>query len=279
MRISRITLCEILILFLFVSVSCSKEIDEIKSDVLRANVKLTNTNIPILINSIEIRDGETPLLWEAGWDNNERFYVVKYDYSWKFSNDDFINVNLTVAESNELAKRYLIGRLELCTFPLTPSERMDNPAIVGDISYDNGLNFIRDNIIIEIHNESSVTNFQKTIIEQIDSKILDSPSFNSLVEIKPIIREFSISKNPVVEMTKTPLIIHIEDPNNLEVVYKWRYDKSSGYGGIHRDDSDNYYYKSSWADTSISEIGLTLIAINEYGFYSDSTIFIKTIKE
>jgi len=83
----------------------------------------------------------------------------------------------------------------------------------------------------------------------------------------------------VSENTKTALTIQVDDPNNKAIIYKWRFDKSSGYGGITKDDSGIYYYNSSWVDSNNISIGLTLIATNELGFCTDSTIYIQTIKE
>ena len=85
--------------------------------------------------------------------------------------------------------------------------------------------------------------------------------------------------NPVIENTQTPLTIQIEDPYNSVIVYQWRFDSDSGYGGIKEDDSGVYYYTSSWFDSTDNNIGLTLIAINVYGFCADSTINITIVSE
>jgi hypothetical protein len=108
---------------------------------------------------------------------------------------------------------------------------------------------------------------------------LDSKSYKSISQVKPIVKDFKINKNPVVEQSQTPLTIQIEDPNIMHITYQWRFDKDSGYGGVSKDDSGNYYYNSTWYDSDNNNIGLTLIAINEFGFCTDSTIHIQIIKE
>lgn len=280
MRIKKVSLLVLSILFFLIS-SCnkdsSKDIEELNLDFIRPAIRLSNSNIPILKDFKVIRGGESPWLWEAGWENHEMFYVAKFDYSWELKDMDFINVVLTVTESDEYASKYLRERLNSSTIPLSLTEREDSPAIVGDISYDKGSNFIRDNIVIEIHNESSIKNMKDIIAKQIDSILIASSTFHSIKMVKPIIKEFEISKDTVVERTKTALIIQTEDPNNKGIIYKWRLD--SGAGGIVKDDFGNFYYSSGWAGTSNTPIKLTLIAINDYGFCADSTIYIHTIKK
>jgi hypothetical protein len=185
-----------------------------------------------------------------------------------------------VAESKELAFDILKEKQKVYTIPQELlEESKDEPAVVGDLSYSNGLEFIRDNFIVRIHTSDKFDDQVTEIAKYIDSKISESPSFISISQVKPIIENFNIDNNPVIENSQTPLIIKTTDPKGKDIIYHWRFDEISGYGGISKDDSGNYYYTSDWFDSENDTIGLTLIAINEYGFCTDSTINIMIIKE
>lgn len=254
------------------SVRCLE--DPVKSNVLRAGIELTTEDIPALKEAIQQKAGEI-WLWEAGWDKEETFYVVKFEYLWELAQNVFIDVFLTVAESKELAYEYLIERLNSCTLPLEPYERLDQPAIAGNISYDNGSNFIRDNIVIEMHPEGISSDTTTEIAKQIDGLIIKSTSYRSVDQLKPLINRFEISQNPVKEHSVTKLIIDVQDPNNRSVLFHWRFSPSSFSGGIQKDELENYYYTAGFAYDTIPEIELTLIVTNDYGFCNDSTICIQ----
>lgn len=269
------------LLFIISLSSCDSETEEINKGNIRGAVKLTTNDIPALEGATETRGGEKPWIWKAGWDN-ETFDIVKYLYSWTLSDVDFVNIDLIVAETEEQALQYLTEKRENSSIPLNLLQPEDQPTIAGNISYGNGSDFIRNNIVIEIHAEGAFNEKTDKIAQQIDALILNSPSFVSLSQVKPVIKDFKITNNPVIERTQTLLILNIEDPNNKEIYYQWNFNTIIGLGGnIIQDDKEDFYYDSNsvYDDLESNEEELTVIAINEYGFCADSTIFIKTVKE
>jgi len=232
-----------------------------KLNTVRAAVKLSNQNIPFLKNKNQTKFGEKPSIQYSG--------VVKFKYSWELSNNDILSIDLFVAETNELANNYLTDKRQHCSIPMDIYVPQDNPAVVGDISYGNGRQFIRDNILIEIRTDTSLID----IAMQIDSLILKSSIAVSAYFMKPKIIKYDIIQNPVQYQSVTRLIIEVIDPMAGKLFYDWRFTPGSqNWGGIEIDSSGNYYY---YAETNEPIEQLTLYAINDSGFYSFKTIYIE----
>jgi len=263
----------LMIMIFFISCNYNKNPLEPNINLVRTGVKLSTNDIPILRGTKELRAGERPWLWETYWEENERYYVVKFIYSWELTQNDFINVDLIVAETKELAHKYLIERLKYRSIPPDLLESQDQPAVAGDISYGSGREFIRDNITIEIYAEGEFTEKITEIAKQIDTLLLKSPTAMSAAQMKPAINKFEITQNPVKYGSITRLIIDVNDPMNGKLYYDWRFTPGSeNWGGIEIDESGNYYY---YAETNESIEELTIFIINDCGFYSFSTIYIQ----
>jgi len=267
--------------FVFVFVQCDRDIDlteNITSTGIRPIIHFTTLDITGFENMIQTNNGDTP--WSVSKILPDS-YIARYEFRWTSVDDeDYVYFIVWINESKEQAFKTLEEMQKYYTIGLTALEKTkDSPAFVGNLSYSKGHEFIRDNYIVRIHTSKQFADNESDIAKYIDQTILNSQTFDSINNLKPIINEFSIMSNPVLERSKTPLKIQVSDPNDRNIIYVWRFDHSSGYGGIPKDDLGNYYYQSTWMDSSISEIGLTLIAVNDYGFCTDSTIYIKTIKE
>jgi hypothetical protein len=253
-------------LLLIFSVTCNKNKNPLDSSInhIRAGIKLSKSDIPALNETTELKSGERPWLWDTG--------VVKFIYSWELTQNDFLNVDLIVAETKELAHNYLIERRRQSSIPLDLLEPKDQPTVVGDISYGSGREFIRDNIIIEIHAEGEFKEKITEIAKQIDALLLKSPLAISADQMRPVINNFEITQNPVKHQSITRLIIDVKDPMNGKLYYDWRFTPGSeNWGGIEIDDSGNYYY---YAETNESIEELSLFVINDCGFFSFATIYI-----
>lgn len=270
-----IPLC-LLVISLFSLIQCKKDTVSVDNVVVRPIIQLTTSDIPTFNGMTQIGFGETP------WSVHEilpGIYTPIYEYRWDSDGDDFAYIDIWVADSKNLA--FDILKEEQKSFNIPPNileQSKDTPAFVGDLSYRKGSEFIRDNFIVMINTSDNFNNSVSEIAKYIDSKILKSPTYNLVTQVKPVIKIFKLSKNPVTEKTKTLLSIQVDDPNHKEIIYRWRFDKSSGYGDVTKDNSGNYYYNSSLADLNNTSLGLTLIATNELGFCADSTIYIQTIK-
>ncbi len=263
----------ILAALLIITGSCERNSEEIGG--IRPLPYLSAEDIPVFRGMSQIRYGENPRMVTRDFTGD---YTAEFEYLWESDSGDYSVIDIRVIESQESAIAALLESHKYYSNPFIEENR-DEPAVVGDLSYFGGVEFIRDNLIIKIRTSDNYDNSITEIARSVDNKILKGPAFHSLARVKPVIKEFSITDNPVLERTQTLLVIRTEDPNNQEITYQWRFDKSSGYGGIYKDGIGNYFYSSGWADTSDVALGLTLIAINRYGFCKDSTIYISTIKE
>jgi hypothetical protein len=270
----------LIILLIVILNSCDRETDKITHGNIRGAVKLSINEIPALQGTSEIKRGERPWLWKMGW-HGDNYDLVKYVYTWTLSDTSFVNVDMVITESDEQALRYLTEKRETSSIPLYLLQPEDQPTIAGDISFGQGSDFIRNNIVIEIHAEGIFNNRTEKLSQQIDKIIIEGPSFYSLTEIKPTIKNFRITENPVIERTKTMIIIEVDDPNKKDIYNQWNFNTIIGLGGNVIHENDNFYYESNSTytnvETNVEE--LTVIAINEFGFFADSTITITTIKE
>jgi len=208
--------------------------------------------------------------------------LVWHEYVLYWSNNDVIRIDEIVFKDKKSAYMYLIeDHLYNYTHPDIESLK-DEPAVVGDVSYFNGKEFIRDNIIIKINVSEKYTSRISYIAKQIDNKISQSPTLPYSKQLRPVINNFGIAQNQVKYLSETKLLIDTEDPNNISFNYKWKFNGSStatSYGKIKKNDSGHYYYIADLYSPKVKKIELTLIVINEYGFFSDSTIKIKIITE
>ncbi len=227
---------------------------------VRAAPKLSNENIPALRETQQTRAAERPWLEHAG--------VIEFKYRWEYQDGVAIGVSLYVAETKEIASNWLLERRASASLPMDFYFPRDDPAVVGDISFGGGQQFIRDNIVIVFRSDTTITE----MAQQIDSLILDAPVRLSARQMTPLISTFTITENPVQFRSTTRLIIDVENPVNGELFYDWRFTPGSeNWGGIERDESGNFYY---CADTYEPVEYLTVYVINDAGFYSSKTLAI-----
>ncbi len=241
-------------------------------EIVRPAVKLSQSDFPDLAGATEARAGERPTLWEFG-DEPGKSYVIKFSYFWRLSAEDFLDVDLIVAESREQAIYYLNYRRENSSIPIWMQPPEDKPPVVGNISYNGGSDFIRDNILVETRAYGILKEKTTAIVKQIDALLLTSRTASSAERFKPNIEKFQIVQNPVPRGSTTRLIIDVKDPLGGKLFYEWRFIPSDGnYGGIVIDEFGNYFY---YAETDAQIEKLILFAINEGGFFSKAEIDIK----
>lgn len=269
------------ILAIFLAKACETDDEDLGR--IRVAVKLIATDIPALNGVVEVKGGEKPWIWKAGF-SDEVFIVVRFVYWWEKSDNDFVHVDLLVTENRDLANKYHTEKRETSSVPIDLLPPEDQPAIAGDVSFGNGQEFIRDNIVVEIRAEGIFNDEISEIARQIDDLVLGGPRFVSLSQVKPVIKDFNITKNPVTEGTQTLLTLNIDDPNDQKPFYEWIYTEIAGFGGvvIEDDNGDLYYLANAVADNlAANEQELSVLVINEYGFCSDtsSALYITTIEE
>ncbi len=252
---------------LLVVCGCNKNLDETEKNDTRTLVKFVTEDIPALNELVQVKFGVTP--WDVILFKDK--YIAVYEYRWEKS-DGYIYIDEYIAEDKESALNYLLEMHQSYTNTFI-EEQKDQPAVVGNISYLKGKEFIRDNIIIKIFTNGEFDSMFTEIARQIDRKIIKSMAFLSPDSVKPLIEKFEIAQNPVSEKSETQLLIDIISPDNKDLVFNWRFSPDYGYGEIRNDDLGNYYFIAG--SPSTQEVGLSLIITNEYGFCADSTIYIQ----
>jgi|GEM_PF-4425497 len=198
------------------------------------------------------------------------YYLVRFNYEWQKSADQWIIVEQTVCESFEQAVCLLKNEWETSSFYHRGPRPQDYPTIAGTISYENGRTFIRDNIVIRSRILGDSTIEHAELARNIDRYLLKTPIFQSSAAACPQIIKFAISKNPVPLWSSTKLLIGIIDPTGGTLYYDWRFQPNTG--GICKE-VDGYYFQS-YMDDPVT-LFLRLIAFNSAGYSAWSEIKIE----
>lgn len=147
-------------------------------------INLSNEEIPALLSSIEIKP-KCPFFISK--QENGQFYV-KYRSKWKHGDDGFVEITISFLNSGLEAHEYLIDQFISSTLPPDIKiNSIDNPKVVGDISFYQGRIFIRDNIVVNIHAEGNFIVKVKEIAQEIDEVFLNHKTINSGDLKKPYI--------------------------------------------------------------------------------------------
>jgi hypothetical protein len=146
--------------------------------------------------------------------------------------------------------------------------------MVGDISYNSGLHFIRNNIAVRLLINAGYCHLITEIAQFIDLKLMSTQPFSSLEQVMPVINTFGTDEQPVVLGSNTPLVIEVACPANSKLTYSLN-------DGINfpsfRYDADKYNDAPYLLGQFDGEMGLTLTVTNELGFCADSTITVQVI--
>jgi len=112
---------------------------------------------------------------------------VAYHSKWYSNSESFIEVTMSILNSGYDAKEYLFTKYILdTTLPFEiRSNCIDNPKIVGDVSFFRGRLFIRNNIVVEVLAEGTMLSGIVKISSEIDSLLIQQKSLNSIEEIMP----------------------------------------------------------------------------------------------
>lgn len=235
---------------------------------VRAAIKLPGDFFPGLENASEFDTPDQPWYWEVQTDEGDEFYVIRFEYRWVFTSGEQVNIQLIVAETAKQAHDYLLDMRKYCSAPMDIVAPEDQPCVVGDISFGKGSMFIRDNIVIVIRAYGEFKDKITDIARKIDSLVFKSAVSASATSMKPVIKRFEITQNPVAFESETELVIALNDPMKGKMYMHWRFAPSRDYGGIFYRGGTYYYY----ARSGQPKIWLTLIVLNDSGFYSTSTI-------
>ena len=237
-----------------------------KTGPVRASVRFSKDQIPVLERTTEVWPNKRPVLWEI-----EGGYVVRHRSRWQTGPEDFVDVVITVAESCEDAHEYLIER---CFYTSLPFElricHPDQPAVAGDISFAGGRKFIQNNLVVEIRAEGEMREKVDEIAKQIDVLLLNQPTMGSSTDFKPITEKVElIIRGPVRPGSSTKLVTEVIDPLGGALDYRWQLSGGEGSGIVK--EGDEYYYRAG----EVGTFTLTLTVISESGFFSSAQLEIK----
>jgi len=193
--------------------------------------------------------------------------LVQYRSKWELSPQDFLSITLTFANTCEEAHEYLIERFFNSSMPFEGRvHRRDLPVKAGDLSFDDGRYFIRNNIIVEFHGVGTIVEKITQAAKEVDNLLLARSTAVSTHPFRPVIKQFAIEDSVVKNQSFTKLIIDASDPQGSELYYLWRL---TG-GGIEKDDSGNYMYYADREHGSTQKI--TLIVVNDRGYRATAAV-------
>jgi len=237
-----------------------------KKGQIRDGINLSKCVIPSLSETVEVP--QKMLFFYVEMEDGT--LLIQYRSRWQKTPDNFIEISLIFAETCKEVHEYAIQRFFYSSMPFelrVPKE--DDPIIAGDISFSSGRRFIRNNIFVEIDAEGKLVQMIATVAKDIDDLLLSRPTASSADQFKPVIKRFEIANSLVEYNSQTKLIIDVADPQGSNLYYFWRL---TG-GGTMKDDLGNWYYYAA-ADPGTNQT-ITLIVVNERGYYCSSSIEVK----
>lgn len=136
----------------------------------RNGVNLSNHFIKELDNSKEARPNKKFFI--AKTKNDSSF--IQYCSKWIQSDSSFVEITMSYLESPSEAQNYVMDYYILGSslpFEILSYSR-DMPVKVGDISFWNGLLFIRDNVVVKLYLEGEFFKKSLNLAKEIDSLLL-----------------------------------------------------------------------------------------------------------
>lgn len=193
--------------------------------------------------------------------------LIKYRSQYKISQGNSISVTMTFTNTCENAHEFIIRRYYNSTKTFKSRiPKKDRSTVSGNISFDNGRKFIRNNIVVEIYAHGDMKNKVASLAKEIDNLLLERPTSPSTHSLKPAINRFDAEKRQVEYGSLTKLNIDASDTHGGKLYYFWRL---TG-GGIDEDEVGNYYYYAG--DAKGSKQKITLIVVNDKGYYSSDSV-------
>ncbi len=214
--------------------------------------------IPRVDMSMESIEGIDPLthydsyrrLIEIYSDNDEQEYCSRYSYSWKTSSDNRVRITLLVHTSAKNAREHLIY---LLMYSQTPVIR-DNPAVAGEVTFNNGTFYIRNNIIVTIDAIGEFNKIISSIAPEVDAILLRQKTY-SPSEVMPYLSELSFDKTgeKIARISFTT-----RDPRQGTADWEYRLSR----GGIYKKEDNAIYLYGG----VVGDLEVIIIAFNESGF-------------
>jgi hypothetical protein len=174
-----------------------------KSGDVIALIDFTKESIAVL-DTAEKKDNyeNSFMVWDI-----EGGYVFCWQYRWFVISSYDVQIRVGMGGSCEEAREYMISRFMNRSSPALSVR--DIPSVAGDISFDNGRYFIRNNLAFEISTFGDMIAKTPEIAKQIDGVILSKPTLHS--GYKPVVSNIDVEKIPgsTRSLKITP---HVYDP-------------------------------------------------------------------
>jgi hypothetical protein len=220
--------------------------------IVMGHSNLIKQTIPILQNALTTNDDNDTYMPLEIKSVNE--YAIIYRFRWNSLPEWYVEINMGISGSSEVAREYLIFRFTSRTS--SSSSVRDIPTIAGDFSFDNGRFFIRNNIVIEIHPEGLSIEKVSQISKQVDEILLKQPAINMNSLYRPIVKNIEFIKVGSRLAKITPDVV---DPlgGNIDMKAFYR----NGYESFHTE-NNSWFYRMYEPGTSI----LPILFVNDHGF-------------
>lgn len=246
--------------------SCKKDTNEI--ELIRPRIKLSSSDIPVLMKMGKIKNNSIRI--------NQAYKSTMYDYQWSTSDSNRCFVHIYVYENSTDAYNFFISDKNAFSSDRNSyDKKIDSPAFVGFCSYNKGHQFVRNNLYVKIGVNSEIDELVPEIAKSVDKKILESETFFDIEHLKICFADFYFEENPA--------------PKNKKIALKYSYQLAQE--GVYADisffrlenyvvegvsfDNLNVFYDSTIADPNVTTVGFNMCVISNYGFCSDSTIYIQ----
>lgn len=206
-------------------------------------------------------------------DDIEGILATRYSYSWTVKDKGKVRVRIHVMQTCLQAQNFLIWRFATSNMANVhlPSRGERYGIHAGDISFasDDSIDFVRNNIHVEIDAYDEMENELKEIAEDLDQLLLSRPTGEDARELMPVIKRFHPVKHPMKPDETSDLFFEIETPaknydylelkplqecldkirvtdvnlSNDQILFKWKATEGDIYLEKH-DLGNNYYYCS-----------------------------------
>ncbi|MGF7140551.1 hypothetical protein [Roseimarinus sediminis] len=256
-------LCVLWVLVVFSA--CNKEPDEI--ELIRPRIDLSHADLPALEKMGEIQFD----YFDASIIENRAYY----GYRWS-SDSGYCHVQVRVFESSNEAYDFFISNKNGFSNERNSYDRqIDNPAVVGNCSYKQGQEFIRNNLYVQIYTNDELAHLVNEIAQSVDEKILETESYLNIDHLKVRFDSLCFKENPAPKNKEIPIIISFKPNIEVYATHSTIHFEELVVKGVDFGEHFGIIYDSTLADPDKTKIGIEVSVLSNYGFCSDSTIYIQ----
>lgn len=168
-----------------------------KSNIVRDGINLSALKLTSLQTARKIVKEKNFILFRM--ENGEHF--IKHVGNWKIGDDDFLEITISYLNSGIEAHEYVIDHYFIgSALPLSMKlNTLDQPSVIGDVSFFGGRIFIKNNIVVDIHAEGQFKSNMVQIAKEIDELLSSQKIYNSCDKVKPKLKKDDNGKISIIE--------------------------------------------------------------------------------